>query len=84
LLGPPVFFAETGGPRTDLAAFYAEIRSRINFTDIVASPLLRKPSGRHHSGGQPGNFDSTLLPGEAGRADYDKFLNWILAGAPFD
>jgi hypothetical protein len=32
--------------------------------------------------GQPGlRFD--LLPGEAGRADYDKFLNWILAGAPF-
>ena len=84
LLGPPVFFAETAGPRTDLTAFYAEIRSRINFTDIVASPLLRKPSGRHHSGGQPGNFDSTLLPGEPGRADYDKFLNWILADAPFN
>ena len=37
--------------RPTVDAFYAEVRSRINFTDIVASPLLRKPIGLHHGGG---------------------------------
>ncbi len=79
---PPVFFAGEGGSdRTDEAAFYAEVRSRINFTDIVASPLLRKPSGHHHNGGQLTGFDSTALPGSPARAGYDLFLNWILNGA---
>jgi len=82
---PPVFFADDqGNLRTDDAAFYAEIRSRINFTDLAASPLLRKPSGHHHGGG-PGSFsgfDATALPGDLARANYDLVLNWILNGAP--
>jgi hypothetical protein len=30
---------------------------------------------------RPG-FDTTVLPGQAARANYDLFLNWILNGAP--
>ncbi len=63
-------------------AFYAAVRSRINFTDIVASPLLRKPAGFHHGGGALGGFTSTAAPGAPARATYDLFLNWILNGAP--
>ena len=87
---PPVFFADRQAglvERTDTAAFYAEVRSRINFTDIVASPLLRKPAGHHHNGisGSPVNgFDDTKVPGEAGRESYDLFVNWILADAPLN
>ena len=62
--------------------FHAEVRSRVNFTDIAASPLLRKPSGFHHSGGRIVGFDSTAAPGDPARSTYDLFLNWILAGAP--
>jgi len=69
--------------------FYTELRGRINFTEIVASPLLRKPSGNHHSGGQRNGFDTSLAPGQlvggqngAGRGSYDLFLNWMLNGAP--
>ena len=84
--GPPVFFANSGttGPteRTDDPTFYAEVRSRINFTDIVASPLLRKPSGRHHGGGAQSGFDLTQPPGNSERVNYDLFVNWILNGAP--
>jgi hypothetical protein len=67
---------------TDDDWFYAELRGRINFSDVEASPLLRKPSGNHHRGGRGAGFDASLAPGQAGRANYDLFLNWILNGAP--
>lgn len=66
----------------DDQSFYAEVRGRINFTDLAASPLLRKPAGHHHGGLAIGGFDDTLTPGSAGRSTYDLFLNWILNGAP--
>jgi hypothetical protein len=79
---PPVYFAGPGGvDRTDDQAFRAEVRSRINFADIVSSPLLRKSSGRHHGGGAGSGFDVTALPGDPARVNYDLFLNWILSGA---
>lgn len=65
--------------------FYRELRGRINFTDWVASPLLRKPSGNHHGGGALPltGFDiRTEPPGHADRVDYDKILGWIMNGAP--
>jgi hypothetical protein len=62
--------------------FYRELRGRINFTDWVASPLLRKPSGNHHNGGLLTGFNTALTPGAAGREDYDKILGWIMNGAP--
>jgi len=86
---PPVFFSNedrngdgASGNATDDAWFYAEVRSRINFTDIVASPLLRKPSGNHHAGALVAGFQATATPGQLARKKYDLFLNWILNGAP--
>ena len=67
---------------TDDAWFYAEVRSRINFAEIAASALLQKPSGHHHFGGLGPGFDTSLAPGQPGRAKYDLFLNWIVNGAP--
>lgn len=62
--------------------FYTEVRGRINFIDIAGSPLLRKPSGHHHTGGLLTGFDSTKPPGDPARVNYDLFLNWMLNGAP--
>lgn len=67
---------------TDEAWFYTEVRSRINFTEIGASPLLRKPSNNHHNGLLRPGFDTSAAPGQPTRASYDTFLNWILNGAP--
>lgn len=87
---PPVFYTNedrngdgTVGDATDDEWFYQEVRSRINFTDLVASPLLRKPSNNHHGGKLVVGFDAGKAPGAAERARYDLFLNWILNGAPF-
>lgn len=86
---PPVYYSNddrngdgVAGDAADDDWFHAEVRSRVNFTDIAASPLLRKPSGFHHSGGRVLGFDSTAAPGDPSRSTYDLFLNWILAGAP--
>ena len=86
---PPVFFANidrngdgVAGDATDDLWFYTEVRGLINFTDIAASPLLRKPSGNHHFGGTVAGFNANLAPGQAGRASYDLFVNWTANGAP--
>lgn len=84
---PPIWYTAydrsgSGNAATNDDWYYTELRGRINFTDIVASPLLRKPSGNHHFGGLRGGFNASLPPGTAGRANYDMFLNWILNGAP--
>ena len=70
------------GDATDDLWFYTETRGRINFTDIIASPILRKPSGNHHNGLQRPGFNTSVAPGQPTRASYDLFLNWILNGAP--
>lgn len=86
---PPVFYDDydrsgTGNSTTNLAWLYNDVRGRINFTDIVASPLLRKPAGNHHGGGPVAlaGFDTSRPVGNSGRADYDKLVGWILNGAP--
>jgi hypothetical protein len=70
-------------PEIDDDSLHAALRSRINFTDIAASPLLRKPAGDHHGGGSAAitGFDTTLDPGLPGRSNYDLILNWALGGA---
>ncbi len=88
LATPPVFWSDYDRngdgvvDATDTAWLYAEVVSRINFTDLVASPLLRKPSNHHHFGGLQVGFDTTKPPGDPARADYDLILNWALNGAP--
>ncbi len=107
--GPPIFYADASNldfdrngdsfiDATDDKWFYAELRGRINFTDIAASPLLRKPSGHHHNAGLV--FDTsnaTACSGTAAWPDcapyatlgayyaakYNMFVNWILNGAPY-
>ena len=87
-LNPPIAFTnydrngDGAVTPTDDAWYYAEVRSRINFEEIVASALLQKPSGHHHFGGRGPGFDTSLAPGQPGRAKYDLFLNWALNGAP--
>jgi mono/diheme cytochrome c family protein len=75
----PVSFHEGD---VDDDTLYASLRSRINLTDIAASPLLRKPSGQHHGGGEvvPG-FAAASAPGSGSRSGYDLILNWALGGA---
>lgn len=72
----------TVGSATDDAWYYAEVRSRVNFAEIAASDLLRKPQGFHHRGGKGDGFDTSVAPGQPRRAKYDLFLNWALNGAP--
>ncbi|MGV3742747.1 MAG: hypothetical protein ACO1NO_10610, partial [Burkholderiaceae bacterium] len=85
---PPIFYSDMDRNgdalfnSTDDAWFYKELRGRINFSDVEASPLLRKPSGHHHNGGLLAGFNTGLAVGVAGREDYDKFVNWIMNGAP--
>ena len=88
---PPVFYNDYDRAGTGVAAgtdavnrnwLYTEVRSRINFTDIAGSPLLRKPSGNHHNGAQRQGFDTSKTPGDINREGYDKFVAWILRGAP--
>jgi hypothetical protein len=71
------------GDATDDEWFYEEVRGRINFPDLAASPLLRKPSNNHHGGNLVVGFDTRQAPGNSARARYDLFLNWILNGAPY-
>lgn len=86
---PPVWYSQedrngdgTVADATDDTWFYNEVRSRINFTDIAASALLRKPSGNQHKGNLLAGFNADAPPGDAARARYDLFQNWILNGAP--
>ena len=86
---PPLFYTNTDrngdgivGDATDDLWFYTEVRSRINFTDIVASAILRKPAGNHHNGALRPGFNTAVAPGQASRSNYDLFVNWILSGAP--
>ncbi len=74
--------------------FYLALRGRANFTDVVASPLLRKPTGHHHCGGTPLDFNSTAACtapcsgfatlGDWYRAQYNTIVNWIANGAPYN
>jgi hypothetical protein len=100
--GPPIFYTDidrngdgvtdsnTPGSLDDLW-FYTELRGRINFTDVAASPLLRKPTGHHHGGGLILDFTNTATCTTCGpyttygayyAAAYNMFVNWILNGAP--
>jgi mono/diheme cytochrome c family protein len=85
---PPVYWADTDRngdgsiDATDELWLYNDVRGRVNFTELAASPLLRKPSGNHHGGQRQPGFDTSTPPGDPARANYDLFVNWMLNGAP--
>ena len=82
---PPIFYNSfdrdgVGGSTantTDDDWFLKALKGRVNLTEIEASPLLRKPSGNHHSGNDPLDLATT-----AGLRNYSIFYNWILAACP--
>lgn len=78
--------------------FYRALRGRVNLTDFLGSPLLRKPTGNHHGGGQvldPGSATPCAAPpglpqclpfatyGSYSTAVYNTFVDWIEHGAPY-
>jgi len=86
--GPPVFYDDydrvgDGNPTSaaNIHQFYLDIRARLNFTDVEASYLLRRPSGHHHPGGLLTGFDVDNQIG-GNRVHYDTILNWVANGAP--
>jgi len=96
---PPIFYTnydrngDTLINTTDDLWFYNDLRGRINFTDIAASPLLRKPTGHHHGGGTIIDTASTsactgscvgyATLGDYYKAQYNMIVLWILNGAPY-
>jgi hypothetical protein len=88
--GPPILYVSTVDRNDDGVVnaiddlwFYTEVRGRINFSDIAASPLLLKPSGSHHNGGLRPGFNTAAPIGDVDRASYEMFVNWIVNGAPY-
>lgn len=82
--------SDGGGGIGDKIRLHNTLRSLLNFDDIGASQLLRKPSGEHHRVG--GKHDGFLLTdtlngaavpvGDVKRRYHDLLVNWALAGAP--
>ncbi len=105
--GPPISYESydrngntIAGDAVDEYEFYRALRGRVNLTDFLASPLLRKPTGNHHGGyGVLRPSDTTVCnaPAESwpecqpfatygaySTAVYDTFLDWIEHGAPYN
>ncbi len=68
--GIPVFW------NVGSTTLYSDVIERINFAEPGLSPLLLKPTGNHHFGGEVTGFDLT-----GDQSNYDLFVNWILEGA---
>jgi len=66
---------------TPSLGFYEQAKTRINFEYAEDSLILKKPTGRHHYGGQRPGFDTAQVIGNSARATYDLFVNWISEGA---
>jgi hypothetical protein len=83
---PPVWYTNfdrngIGGSTADTTDddwFFKALKGRVNLTEIEASPLLRKPSGNHHSGGTL--LDVTDTSSGGGLSNYSILYNWILGG----
>jgi mono/diheme cytochrome c family protein len=85
--GPPIFYTDIDRNgdslvnSTDDAWFYAEVRGRINFTDIAASPLLRKPRGFHHGGSLVLNFTDATVCNAVGSGVFPECQPYATLGA---
>ena len=66
---------------TPSLGYYEQAKARINFEYAEDSLILKKPTGRHHYGGQRTGFDTSQVVGNSSRATYDLFVNWISEGA---
>jgi hypothetical protein len=92
-VGTPGDGSYTADSTDDDYWFYLELRGRVNFTDTVASPLLRKPTNHHHYGGLVFDFNNTspcaapcagfATLGDWYRAQYNTIVNWIANNAPY-
>ena len=90
-LGIPVWFVDDGmqplggipatTAKPPMLGLYEQVRARVNLELIEDSLILKKPSGVHHFGDSPAGFNMALGVGAPGRADYDRFVNWIAEGA---
>lgn len=81
--------SDGGGGIGDKTRLHNTLVSLLNFDDLGASQLLRKPSGEHHSGGKRAGFfltddlNGAAVPvGDVKRQNHDLLVNWALAGAP--
>jgi len=105
---PPIFYSDynrggtpgTGGDGTYFANvadddywFFKELRGRVNLTDPAASPLLRKPTGNQHGGGNILDLSAATACAVCGpyttygafwQAQYSILANWILTGAQYN
>jgi hypothetical protein len=77
---PPVFFSNEDRDEDNIAGTATTTPGSTpkfaadQLTDIVASPLLRKPSDNHHGGSFVLGFAATAAPGDPARQKYDLFL----------
>lgn len=80
-LDPPIAFTaidrdgDGAATATDEEWLLKELRGRVNLTEIGASPLLLRPTGRHH-----GKANDLALP--TGKARYSELYHWIVNGMP--
>lgn len=68
----------------DDTLYYNAVMARVSTATPASSALLQKPSLTvGHVGNKRAGFDTSLAIGSAGRASYDLFLAWIVAGAAY-
>ncbi|KPJ93366.1 MAG: hypothetical protein AMJ53_07410 [Gammaproteobacteria bacterium SG8_11] len=60
----------------NLGILYDNVISFVNSNDPINSPILTKPSGKHHAGGTIAGFETV------NSEKYKLILRWILEGAP--
>jgi len=60
----------------NLGTLYDNVINFVNIDDPVNSPILTKPSGKHHNGGTISGFETNTSE------KYNLILRWIVEGAP--
>lgn len=60
---------------------YDNVVSYVNFADVAASPIVKKPTGKQHGAGATPRAGFDLAGGFANKDNYDKLIQWISEGA---